>query len=189
MGPCKLLFNSQPEKPIMRGKITLITGPPQSGKSLELFRHVQLYSAQSNVCVIIKHISEKDNDISQLLESLGIWAEVLFCEDLEYMKDIVWKKVQSSQVICIDKGELFSDLPSFCDKMAYKGKNIVVAGLQSTARRDFYKPIAELFPLCEEIIKLHTLCQDCTGKASFHITFKMGDKIKTKNLCRTCHPC
>ena len=173
----------------MGGKITLITGPILSGKTAELLRHVQLGETQSLSTIIVRHTSDNDPKNLNVAKSLGLKTKTVHCERLGELSIKLY--IVHSQVIFIDKGELFDDLAEFCCYHADKRKQIFVAGLKCSPTRTYYKPIIDLFPHCDEIIWLNSMCQSCLNKASFYtrcIKFDENSQyVETyKTQCRAC---
>lgn len=178
----------------MGGKVTLITGPILSGKTLELLRHVKKYEVQARSAIIIRHTSDNDPKTLSIAKSLGLRTNFIYCDKLGDMSATHKRTVELySQIVFIDKGELFDDLAYFCCRLADRRKHVFVAGLKCSPIRTGYKPITDLFPVCENIILLNSLCQSCFNEACFYYACigysEENNSIETfKTQCRTCYP-
>ena len=172
----------------MAGEITLITGPIKSGKTIELVRQLKVFEHRSKSCVIIKHVDDTNTHLESLKEGLDLTSEIVELSSLDELSEEDYRNIVcSTDAIFIDNGEAFSSLANFCDTMAYQHKQVFVTGLQCTSEREIPKMIAELFPLCENIITLKSICMHCSNKASFFVIYKRGSFLK-RTLCRNCYP-
>ena len=176
------------------GEITLITGPMFAGKTTELLRQLNVHKNAGQKCLLIKHASDtRYSARGEVTTHDGISAEAtIICKSLTNMSDKDMAQCRASQVIGIDEGQFFDDLVEFCDTLAC-GKKLIVAGLCTTHERANFKPVADLFPFSEKIIRLRAICKDCSKPADY--TFRTG-KIEAsyvgglddyKALCRSCY--
>ena len=90
-----------------------------------------------------------------------LWAAVP-CERLYNIEEMA----QGYDVIGIDEGQFvldmidvqFPDIVQFSEKMASRGKIVIVAALDGTFERKAFGPILELVPLAESVTKLTAVC-------------------------------
>ena len=92
------------------------------------------------------------------------------------------------------KDNFFEDLYDFTLLMLTKYKKyIYVCGLDGDFQRNKFGNILDIIPLCDEIIKLKAICNECKDQALF--TYRLGEEkeqkvIGVKNyvpLCRECY--
>ena len=185
-----------------KGKIELIIGPMFSSKSTTLLARLRRYEAAKKKCIGINHsldskrytddygggIRTHDNDRhSDSYSRTNLYQT----KEEEYSIGNIYKDVD---VIIIDEGHWFSDIVSFCEEMANKGKIIIVAALSGTFERKPFNDILYLCSIAEKITHLTAICTIC-GKTA-HFTKRIGDS-KEINLpggedgymacCRSCY--
>ena len=99
-------------------------------------------------------------------------------------------------VIGIDEGQFFSDVVDWSERMANRGKKIVVAALDGTFQRKPFADILSLVPLSEDVTKLKAVCMNCFGEAAFSKRISaeddgrvevIGGADKYMAVCRGCH--
>ena len=179
----------------MIGEITLITGPMFAGKTSELLRQLKVHQDAERTCVLIKHSSDRRYSVnSEVVTHDGITAQAIECSTLNGMTKEEYMLCLRSHVIGIDEGQFFDDLADFCDKMADHFKSVIVAGLCNTHDRKGFKPVMELFPSCENILRLRAVCIKCSNPADFTFrdansksTTLVGGEGEYRALCRNCH--
>ena len=146
-----------------KGEIILITGPLSVGKTAELKRQLLLRSKESNVFVRYKEGPVTQENSNEFLVNNSVGA--LTCNKLN---DIYTdERIRYAKIIAIDDAHKFQDLARFCDASANMCKIVLVAGQCVTANRIGYKPIMELFPLCEKVYKLTGVCKSCNVDSVF----------------------
>ena len=71
--------------------------------------------------------------------------------------------------------------------MAEKGKIVIVCSLVGRTVGDISESVLELIPLSEEVVKLSSICMECSStSAAFTCLIKSGKQRKTVALCRGC---
>nr|WGO62694.1 cytosolic thymidine kinase-like protein [Wadden Sea poxvirus] len=174
----------------MNGEIQLILGPMFSGKSTELIRRIRRYQIAKYTCIVIKYYKDirygKDDVITH--DNLSINAI-----SVSKLEEIDKKKINVN-IIGIDEGQFFTDIVSFCEKMANDGKIIIVAALDGTFQRKAFGNILNLIPLSENVVKLTAICMKCFNIASFSKRLSdekdievIGEKEKYQSVCRKCY--
>jgi len=103
-------------------------------------------------------------------------------------------KIQDYDVIGIDEGQFFENLAEFCDTLAFKGKKIVVSGLDADFRREPFPEITKLIPRAESVLKLTAVCTGCGNSASFSQRITKNTEIELvggaeiyRAVCRNCY--
>ena len=97
-------------------------------------------------------------------------------------------------VIAVDEGQFFADLPAFVEEMAERGKLVIVAALSGTYRRETFSVIGEVMAKAEKLDMLSAVCMVCYRPASFSWRMSGEDEVhviggsdKYKAVCRTCY--
>jgi thymidine kinase len=191
-----------------RAYLEIITGPMFSGKTSKL---LEIYK-QCNFCnirvAVINHSEDKRYDDSMLsthdktmipcIQTDKI-SSVWFYENLEETIDIEigndHMKLRSSDVILINEAQFFDDLYLCVRDMLLQNKKIFIAGLDGDFERKKFGQILDLFPLCDKVTKLTSLCSLCkNGEAGIFSMRLNNDKtqmlIGSDNyipVCRNCY--
>lgn len=183
------------------GQIHLILGPMFSGKTSEMIRRIRRHTIAKKKCVVIKYskdtrYNQKEEKEEKVYTHDLVSYKAVSCEKLcQISKDLLGNGNGNGDVdvIGIDEGQFFSDLVSFCEYHANKGKLVIVAGLDGTYQRKPFETIINLLPLSETVIKLNAVCIECRGDASF--SKRIGNEIqleviggadKYSAVCRKC---
>ena len=83
-------------------------------------------------------------------------------------------------MIGIDEAQFFSNLlVDTCNKLANKGKRVIVAGLDMDFRGKPFGPMPNLMATAEFVSKLHAVCNQ-TGEMANYTNRKSKDKRKIK---------
>ena len=163
------------------GEIQVIIGPMWSGKSSELLRRYRLYQLKYKCCIIKHAIDDRYSNDNTIVthDQFKCTNNVIQCGDnIEACIGIVTSS--SYQVICIDEGQFFKNLASFCDTLANSGATVIVAGLDGDFNRKPFGEILQLIPLAERVTKLSSICdfEHCKKNASFTHRI-VNDSLKT----------
>jgi len=176
----------------MKGSILLICGPMFAGKSSRLQNILDIHSISGRKCLLIKH--DKDNRFSLRVISRSrpeVKEEISIVQAGDLFE--IDKSILSRfSVIGIDEGQFFNLLSKFCEEMVNEDKDVIVSALNSDFKGDGFKNVLELFPKCEKVKTLSSICFVCKKKAYFtkRITEEtelevIGDKDKYIPVCRT----
>jgi len=146
-----------------KGWIEVITGSMFSGKSEELIRRLRRAQiARQRVEIFKPAIDDRyarDHIVSH--SELRIPSR-----SVKEAKDIL-RYAHEAQVIGIDEGQfLGADLVKVVERLARRGKRVIVAGLdQDYAGRPF-EPMPELLAVAEYITKTLAICMVCGAPAN-----------------------
>jgi len=184
-------MNPGPHSQMKGGKIQLIFGPMFSGKSTELIRRLKRYQVAQYKVLIVKYAKDVRYDEGGIATHCGQTLPALSATVLEELTH----KTDDYDVIGIDEGQFFSDVVTWCETMANKGKIVLVAALDGTFQRKPFCDILSLVPLAEEVTKLSAVCMNCFQDASFskRITGDgetvevIGGADKYMAVCRGCY--
>lgn len=172
----------------MDGRIELIIGPMNSGKTTELIRRVRRHQIAKKSCLVIKYIKDtRYGDHNQIFSHDALMIEAKSFERLEHAN------VDKYDVIGIDEGQFFPQLALKVVEWADAGKIVIVAALDATFNRLPFGCVHELISQAESVEKLTAVCMDCGNNASFTartIDSKelvvVGGEEAYKSLCRHC---
>jgi thymidine kinase len=169
------------------GGIQLIIGPMFSGKTTELFRMLNRWKIAGRNCVLVKHSSDcryvEDEDSAPMVISHdGNQFPAICVEKLSKEIDYLFG---SYNVIGIDEGQFvskhfflifvnilsskqflivlcvqFPGIALFADRMANRGKWIIISALNGSGKAGF-RNVHSLMSLCENITFLRAVCMIC----------------------------
>lgn len=151
----------------VKGSIHVKVGCMFAGKSTYLIQMYKKYSRKYKT-IIIKYINDKRYSNNGIATHDNIIHEE---NVLESTKDInlIYPLTNDYSVICIEEGQFYTGLVSFCDKLANSGKLVIVTGLDGDANRNGFGEIPLLLPKAEKFKKIHAVCNvdGCNNAASF----------------------
>ena len=141
------------------GSIVLICGPMFAGKTTELMRRVKRELFAQRKCCIVKYARDNrysDNNVAthdkqQISATFGFTT-------LSQFGDEEWK---SFDVIAIDEGQFFPDIASFAQMAADSGIKVIISALDGDFQRKPFGKIADLIPLCDNVVKVSAVCMNC----------------------------
>src|SRR5436190_18774414 len=155
---------SEPASPLTRpGSIEVIVGSMYSGKTEELIRRLRRAQiARQKVEIFKPGIDDRfsrDHIVSHSEARIP-------SRSVKNAKDILGY-AHEAQVIGIDEGQfLGADLVQVCQRLARRGKRVIVAGLdQDYAGRPF-EPMPQLLAIAEYITKTLAICVVCGAPAN-----------------------
>ena len=180
------------------GWIEIITGPMYCGKSEELIRRIKRVKIAQQKVKVFKPIIDNRYDDNNVVSHNGSSIEAV---PVDHPEEIYNKIDDTIDVVSIDEIQFFHpDIVEICEKLADKGKRVIVAGLDRDFRGEPFEPVPELMARAEYIEKLHAICVSCgdpatrtqrliNGKpASYNDeVILVGAKEVYEARCRECH--
>ena len=177
-------------KSVKYGWIEVVCGSMFSGKTEELIRRLNRARIAKQKVEIFKPAIDTrydDDDVvshdSNTVSSTAVEnaSQILFYAD-------------EFDVVAIDEAQFFgNDLVDVCNKLAAKGKRVIVAGLDMDYLGKPFVPIPALLASAEYVTKVHAICMKCGSLASYsHRTIKddklvvLGETDSYEPLCRAC---
>jgi thymidine kinase len=146
------------------GWIEVICGSMFSGKSEELIRRLRRAQIAKQRVQIFKpkldHRFSEDHIVSH--SDMKIKSQLVSSADevMELLDD-------RTQVVGIDEGQFFDlELVSVCNRMADRGKRVIVAGLDQDYRGRPFDPMPQLLSIAEYITKTLAICVRCGAPAN-----------------------
>uniref|UniRef100_A0A7C3MS61 Thymidine kinase n=1 Tax=Dictyoglomus thermophilum TaxID=14 RepID=A0A7C3MS61_DICTH len=146
------------------GWIEVICGGMYSGKSEELIRRVRRAQIAKQKVQVFKHSLDTRYDKDYITSHTGLKIEAIAVSnsaDIEKYVD------EDTQVVAIEEGQFFDmGIVKVCQRLADKGKRVIVAGLDQDFRGEPFGPMPYLMAVAEYVDKLHAICMKCGNLAS-----------------------
>ena len=174
------------------GWIEIITGCMFSGKSEELIRRLKRARIANQSIICFKPVKDdRYAELEVVSHDKNAQKSIAISSSSEMIKHID----QQTTVIGIDEGQFFDmELVDIVQKLALKGKRVVVAGLDMDFRGVPFGPIPHLMAVSEYVTKVHAICPHCGNLAthSYRLTEEtetvvIGEKDKYEPRCRMCY--
>ncbi|MGC9070196.1 MAG: thymidine kinase [Elusimicrobiales bacterium] len=174
-----------------RGSIEVICGSMFSGKTQELIRRlklamiakqkVQIFNSYLDTRYAKEHIVSHDRI---MLKAIPVKTAL----------EILKKVEEDTQVVGIDEAHFFDEsIVSVADKLANKGKRVIIAGLDMDWKGRPFMQVARLMAIAEYVTKNLAICVVCGNPAHYsqkisnsaeRIEVGSGDKYEAR--CRKC---
>jgi thymidine kinase len=168
----------------MVGKIILITGPMKSYKSTEMWRRLERQMIAGKKVAIVRPKIDTRRYVTR--NHKDIPAPILGAERLAELK------LDDFDAIGVDEGQFFKNLAGDANRLANSGKLVIISALNGTAEQKPWREVQRLFPLVDDIVFLHAVCDRC-GKNGAFSYFKGGKDQQVVigdreyiSLCREC---
>jgi len=174
------------------GWIEIITGCMFSGKSEELIRRLKRAQIANQSIICFKPVKDDRYADEQVVShDSNAQDSIAIVESSEIFKHIT----PLTTVVGIDEGQFFDmGLVDIVQKLALKGKRVVVAGLDLDFRGVPFGPMPHLMAVSEYVTKVHAICPHCGNLAthSYRLsdetdTVVIGEKDKYEPRCRMCY--
>lgn len=177
---------------VQKGRIELIIGPMSSGKSTELLRRVRRYIAAKKTCIVFKHVLDRQRHNTDDLMTHD--KQTITAHVYDSLKSIPKEYIDPYDILAVDEAQFFGDVVEFAEKMANKGKIVLLAGLDGSFERGNIGNLLQLIPKAEGCHKLTAICTYCGDEASFTLRkgeskdlFEAGGLDTYAAVCRSCH--
>ena len=170
--------------------LELIIGPMFAGKSGELIRRIRILKVLNRKYIVISPLIDNRHD-NNMIVSHNLEKES--CIKLNNLNDIYLHDLNNVDTIFIDEGQFFTDLLIVKKLVEINNINVIICGLVGDYNRNKFGQIAELIPLCDNIITLKAICSLCMngtpGIFSHRKLFSdeqvlIGETDKYMSLCR-----
>ncbi len=173
-----------------KGWIELICGSMFSGKTEELIRRLnRALIAKQKVEIFKPKIDTRYDDTEVVSHNKNRIRStpVDFAEDILLLTG-------NSQVVGIDEAQFFdSEIVNVVNKLANQGKRVIIAGLDMDFSGKAFGPIPELMAISEYVTKVHAICAQCGGIATYSYRLSanrekvmLGEKDQYEPRCRRC---
>jgi thymidine kinase len=146
------------------GQITVITGSMFAGKSEELIRLARRALYAKKKVQVFKPSIDTRYDESMVVTHEGVKHEAV---PVRNVADLQGKIARGTEVVCIEEAQFFdSSIVELAVKLADKGCEVVLAGLDQDFRRQPFGPMPQLLAIADEVVKLRAICMNCGATAS-----------------------
>lgn len=173
------------------GWIEVITGSMFSGKTEELIRRlkrakiarqkVEIFKPRIEIRYSEEEVVSHDDNAIQSTPVDSASNILLLASQVE--------------VVGIDEAQFFDDgLVDVCNRLAYGGVRVIIAGLDMDYRGKPFGPIPKLLSIAEYVTKVHAICVRCGSLANYTHRLSEDDKLIVlgetdiyEPLCRGCY--
>ena len=180
------------------GWVEVICGSMFCGKSEELIRRVHRVQIARKKVQVFKPTIDNRFAIQYIYSHNGSKIEAI---SINQPEELLEKLEKDTEVIAIDEAQFYNDdIVSICQKLADKGKRVIIAGLDQDFRGEPFGPMPKLLAIAEYIDKLQAICMVCGNPASrtqrlvngepakySDPTILIGAKESYEARCRKCH--
>ena len=142
-----------------RGSIKVICGPMFAGKTEELIRLVvRSRIAQKKIQAFKPLVDNRYHDHHIVSHSgLSVEAEVL-----GQSNELLSLLNEDTEMVAIDEAQFFDDsLVGIVESLAFKGVEVVCAGIEQNYRGEPFGPMPFLLALADNIQKIKAVCNVC----------------------------
>jgi thymidine kinase len=159
----------------MTGSLSVTVGCMFAGKSTHAVNAVRRWRCLGkNVMVITPAIDTRYGEDGIHTHDLpGVQIE---CESSATLTPLQSKsEYEHADVVVIEEAQFFPDLYPFCLSASERdGKNVLVYGLDGTARREQFGALCALCPIADHFVKIPALCRMCSDgtEAGFTVAFE-----------------
>lgn len=172
------------------GRIEVVCGSMFSGKTEELIRRLKRAKIARQKVIIFKP------DIDTRFSKVDVVSHDHNSIASTPVKDSnsILKNAADYEVIGIDEAQFFDlKLVEVCNKLAFRGIRVIIAGLDMDFRGEPFGPIPNLCAIADEVTKVHAICVKCGSLAyASHRLVRnnsqvlLGEKEEYEPLCREC---
>lgn len=143
----------------MLGTLTFFTGPMACGKTLELVRHLQIYSEQRVPTICLRPATDTRGENVHSRSGMSYNGLTIDPADITAIEAVI----QDHQVIGIDEAQFFdiAIVPALHAALR-NGKTIMLSGLDTDFRGEIFPIATALFALPETIVeRTRAVCAVC----------------------------
>ena len=155
---------AEPTPPLpSTGWIEVIVGSMYSGKTEELIRRLRRAQIARQKVEIFK----PGLDDRYALDAIVSHSELRIPSRAIRSAGEILRHAHEAQVIGIDEGQFLGpELVKVCERLARRGKRVIVAGLDQDYRGRPFEPMPELLAVAEYITKTLAICMVCGAPAN-----------------------
>lgn len=155
---------TEPTPPFVNsGWIEVIVGSMYSGKTEELIRRLRRAQIARQRVAIFKPTIDDRFGRDQLVSHSELRIP---SRAVKTAKDVL-RYASEAQVIGIDEGQFLGpDLVKVCERLARRGKRVIVAGLDQDYLGKPFEPMPQLLAIAEYITKTLAICVVCGNPAN-----------------------
>lgn len=173
-----------------KGWIEVICGCMFSGKTEELIRRVnRAVIAKQRITIFKPSVDIRYDDVKVVSHNRNSVNSVV----VQKAQDIL-SLANDCEVVAIDEAQFFDEvLIEVCSALAYKGKRVIISGLDMDFEGKPFGIMPQLMAMAEFVTKVQAICVCCGGTAAFSFRLNnlkqqilVGEKDEYEPRCRSC---
>jgi thymidine kinase len=172
------------------GWIEVVCGSMFSGKTEELIRRLKRAKIANMHVGIFKPEIDVRYDASKIVSHNENMANAHPIKEVSELLNLA----ETYNVIGIDEAQFFDEkIVEVCEILANQGKRVIIAGLDMDYTGKPFGPIPQLLSVANYVTKLHAICMQCGGIASYSYRTTqnkdqvvLGEKEHYEARCRNC---
>ncbi|MBN23176.1 MAG: thymidine kinase [Bdellovibrionaceae bacterium] len=180
----------------MVGSIEIVCGSMFSGKTEELLRRVKRAQIARQKVQVFKPLIDDRYSLDHVQSHNAARVPSI---PVQNAKEILEKMDDNTRVVGIDEVQFFDkEIVDVVQKLAYRGIQVVCAGLDMDFRGLPFGPMADLMCVAEKVTKLQAVCMVCAAPATRsqkvfsdqgqnENQIDLGAHDKYEARCRFCH--
>ncbi len=180
----------EPNNNSKTGWIEVVCGSMFSGKTEELIRRLNRAKIANMQVGIFKPAIDIRYDAGKIVSHNENKANAQPVSSSAELLDAT----VSFNVIGIDEAQFFDEkIVEVCETLANQGKRVIVAGLDMDYTGKPFGPIPRLLSIANYVTKLHAICMQCGGIASYsyrttqnNYQVVLGEKEHYEARCSNC---
>lgn len=146
------------------GWIELVCGSMFSGKTEELIRRLRRAEYAKQKVQVFKPAIDNRYDVSKVSSHTGLQIQAQIVESVHEIEELI---EDDTEVIGIDEVQFLGwEIIEICERLANKGKRVILAGLDMDFRGEPFGPMPVLMAQAESVDKLQAICMVCGSSAS-----------------------
>jgi thymidine kinase len=146
------------------GWIELVCGSMFSGKTEELIRRLVRAQIARQKVQVFKPALDNRYQADKVSSHSGSNFQAAVVETAAEIAVLIEK---DTDVVAIDEVQFFDwQIAELCDKLAYEGRRVILAGLDLDFRGEPFGPMPLLMAQAEVVDKLQAICMVCGAPAS-----------------------
>ena len=173
------------------GWIEVVCGSMFSGKTEELIRRLKRARIANQRVEVFKPLIDTRYDKTKVVSHD---ANAIHATPINSAK-ILLEMSDEIAVVGIDEAQFFDmELVEVTQKLAARGKRIIIAGLDMDYLGKPFGPMPDLLAIAEYITKVHAICSRCGNLATHSYrtvqedtTVLLGEKESYEPRCRSCY--
>ena len=180
-----------------RPYLELIIGPMFSGKTSYLINIYKQYIFCNIPILVINHSLDTRYSKTHMTNHD---LTTIPCHLIDSLNDLfvnceLTELYNNSKIVIINEGQFFGDLQENVKQMLRDNKKVYIAGLDSDFKQEKFGYMLDLIPICDNIVKLTSLCSICKNGTKAIFSMRITDEttqtlIGNSNyipVCRTCY--
>lgn len=150
----------------LEGRIEVIAGPMFAGKTEELLRRVRRAAIARKPVQVFSHALDRRGIAEEVQSHSGLVFPSTVVESSSELETAV---APETELVAIDEAQFFGpELIEVAQRLANRGIDVIVGGLDVTYNGEPFAPLPELMALAERVDKLTAVCTVCGADAVYH---------------------